>query len=111
MDGPMTIQEMKYTPSPQQFKRMTTAELRDAFLIENVFVPAQITLHVLDLDRVIVGGAMPTNAPLELGAPPAIAEEFFNARRELGILNIGGSGSVKVDGETHQLARLDMLYT
>ena len=111
MDGTMTKQEMKYTPSPQQFKRMTTAELRDGFLIEDIFVPAQVTLHVLDLDRVIVGGAMPTNDRLELGAPAAIAEDFFNARRELGILNIGGSGSVKVDGETHKLGRLDMLYT
>jgi 4-deoxy-L-threo-5-hexosulose-uronate ketol-isomerase len=110
MDGTMTVNEMRYTPGPQQFKRMTTAELRESFLIENIFVPGEVTLHVLDLDRVIVGGAMPVDASLELGAPPAIAEEFFNARRELGILNIGGNGSVTIDGEQHLLAKLDMVY-
>lgn len=107
----MNITEMRYSPSPQQFKRMTTKELRESFLIESVFSPGAINLHVLDLDRVIVGGAMPLQSPLELGTPPAIAEEFFNARRELGILNIGGGGSVTVDDETHAVGRLDMIYT
>ena len=107
----MKVSQMRYLPGPQQFKRMTTAELRENFLIENIFEPGEITLHVLDLDRVIVGGAMPVDAPLTLSAPPAIAEEFFAARRELGILNIGGVGIVEVDGEQHALGRLDMLYT
>jgi 4-deoxy-L-threo-5-hexosulose-uronate ketol-isomerase len=106
----MNITEMRYAPGPQQLKRMSTEELRTNFLIERVFVPGEINLHVLDLDRVIVGGAMPLQSPLELSAPPAIAEEFFNARRELGILNIGGSGAVTADSETHQLGKLDMLY-
>lgn len=106
----MTTSEMRYTPSPQQFRRMNTAELRDAFLIDNIFVPGNVTLHVLDLDRVILGGAMPTDKELELGAPAAIAEEFFLARRELGVLNIGGNGAVMVDGEKHALGKLDMVY-
>jgi 4-deoxy-L-threo-5-hexosulose-uronate ketol-isomerase len=101
---------MRYAPGPQQFKRMTTEELRASFLIESVFEPGEVTLHVLDLDRVIVGGAMPIKTALELTAPPAIAEEFFNARRELGILNVGGSGTVTVDSEDHNLAKLDMIY-
>jgi 4-deoxy-L-threo-5-hexosulose-uronate ketol-isomerase len=110
MDGTMKVSEMRYAPGPQQVQRMTTDELRKSFLIERVFEPGEIHLYVLDLDRVILGGAVPLQQPLELSAPPAIAEEFFNARRELGILNIGGGGSVSVDGESHQLNKLDMLY-
>jgi 4-deoxy-L-threo-5-hexosulose-uronate ketol-isomerase len=106
----MNTTEMRYTAGPQQIKRMSTDELRASFLIERVFVPGEINLHVLDLDRVIVGGAMPVQSPLELSAPPAIAEAFFNARRELGILNVGGQGSVLADGARHQLSKLDMLY-
>jgi 4-deoxy-L-threo-5-hexosulose-uronate ketol-isomerase len=111
MDGAMKVSEMKYSPSPQQFKRMTTAELREAFLIEDIFVPGEISLHVLDLDRVILGGATPLDKPLALEAPPAIAEEFFNARRELGILNVGGNGSVQIGSDEHSLGKLDMIYT
>jgi 4-deoxy-L-threo-5-hexosulose-uronate ketol-isomerase len=107
----MNITEMRYMPGPQQFKGMTTAELRESFLIESIFTPGEINLHVLDLDRVIVGGAVPLQMPIELTAPPAIAEEFFNARRELGILNVGGAGEVKIDGDEHRLEKLDMVYT
>ena len=110
MDGTMKVSEMKYAPAPQQVQRMTTDELRENFLIERVFEPGEINLHVLDLDRVILGGAMPTQTPLELAAPPAIAEEFFNARRELGILNVGGAGTVTIDGEKNALNKLDMVY-
>ena len=111
MDGEMNVSEMRYTPAPAQLRQMSTAELRAHFLIERVFVPGEINLHVLDLDRAIIGGVMPTTEPLELAAPPAIAEDSFNARRELGILNIGpGGGTVEIDTARHQLARLDMLY-
>ena len=106
----MKNSEMRYTPGPREFERMTTEELRATFLIEKVFEPGELTLHMLDLDRVIVGGVVPLDSPIELGAPPAIAEEFFNARRELGVLNIGGKGTVSVDGEKHALGKLDMIY-
>lgn len=110
MDGTMKASEMRYAPGRNEVRRMTTAELRENFLIERIFEPGEITLHILDLDRVILGGAMPLRNALELGAPPAIAAEFFNARRELGILNIGGAGSVTVDGDTHTVGKLDMIY-
>lgn len=111
MDGKMNMSEMRYTPGPAQVRHMSTDELRANFLIERMFAPAEINLHVLDLDRAIIGGVMPTHEPLELKAPPAIAEETFSARRELGILNIGpGSGSVDIEGTRHSLGKLDMMY-
>ena len=106
----MKVFEMRYMPGPQQVARMNTAELRENFLLENLFAPGDITMYALDLDRVLVGGAVPTDAPLELEAPPAIAADYFAERRELGVLNIGGAGTVTVDGKQHRLEKLDMLY-
>jgi len=106
----MKVFEMRYMPSPQQVARMNTAELRENFLLENLFTPGDITMYALDLDRVLVGGAVPTDAPLDLEVPPAIAADYFNERRELGVLNIGDAGAVTVDGKQHRLEKLDMLY-
>ena len=60
-------------PGPQQVARMNTAELRENFLLRNLFTPGEITMYAIDLDRVLVGGAVPTDGVLELAAPPAIA--------------------------------------
>jgi len=101
---------MHYLPGPDAVRRMNTDELRDAFLVAGLFVPGAVTLRAIDLDRVIVGGAVPLAEPLRLEATEAIAAEFFTERREVGILNIGGAGSVTADGERHALGRLDLVY-
>lgn len=89
---------------------MNTEELRGAFLIENLFRPDVVTLHAVDLDRVIVGSVVPTKQPLELGAPEAIAADYFTERRELGVLNIGAAGRVIVDSTSYELGNRDCLY-
>lgn len=101
---------MRYMPSAQQVSRMTTEELRATFLVDDLFVPGQVVLHAIDLDRVIIGSAVPAKQPLSLGAPEAIAAEYFAERREIGILNIGGPGRVQVDGTAHELNTRDALY-
>lgn len=106
----MKTNDLRYLPGPQQMSRMTTDELRASFLIENLFEPGEINLQAIDLDRVLVGGAVPLQKPLGLQAPPAIAADFFNERRELGVLNIGAAGRVKIAGEAFPLAKLDMVY-
>ena len=106
----MTKDQMRYTPHPDQVKRMTTEELRSAFLIEDIFRPDQVVLHAIDLDRAVLGGAMPVTGWLTLEAPPALDADYFTERRELGILNVGGPGSVRVGEQTHALARKDGLY-
>lgn len=97
-------------PSPREAAILDTTELRAAFLLENLFVPGEIHLVYTDLDRAIVGSAIPTTHPLELGNDDALKADFFSQRRELGILNLGEPGSVVVDGSTHELARHDCLY-
>jgi 4-deoxy-L-threo-5-hexosulose-uronate ketol-isomerase len=101
---------MHYLPGTEQVRRMTTDELRAAFLVGGLFTPGAITLRAVDLDRVILGGAVPTDAPLRLQPGPELDTPTFLERRELGVLNIGGAGTVTVDGQTHALEKLDLLY-
>ena len=101
---------MHYLPSPAETRRMDTAELRDRFLVGGLFRPGEVTLRFVDLDRVVVGGAVPAGGPLVLSAPESMAADYFCERRELGVLNVGGAGSVTVDGERHPLAFRDGLY-
>jgi len=90
---------------------MTTDELRAAFLVQGLFVPGTVVLRHVDLDRVVLGGAMPTTEGLRLEAPESLGAEYFLERREIGVLNIGaGAGRVTVDGATHALAPRDVLF-
>lgn len=79
---------------------MTTAELREAFYVPSLYVPGQIRLRFTDLDRFVVGGAVPADRPLVLENHKETGRSFFLERRELGALNTGGSGSVTVDGKS-----------
>ncbi len=101
---------MQYLPNPQQLRQMDSAQLRENFLVEELFQPGSVNLRFLDLDRVVLGGIVPTGEPLRLEASEALAAEYFTERREVGVLNIGGAGQVSVDGERHALDRLDGLY-
>lgn len=85
-------------------------ELRSHFLIEDLFRPGEIVLHYVDLDRVVVGSAVPTTEALSLPGGEIIASEHLCQQRELGILNLGQSGSVQVDGVRHTLKSGDCLY-
>ena len=101
---------MHYLPGPAETRGMTTEQLRAAFLVQGLFQPGALSLRHIDLDRVVLGGAVPTEAPLTLEAPESLAAEFFLERRELGVLNVGGAGTVTVDGASHALGKRDVLY-
>jgi len=93
-----------------RYSRMTTAERRETFLLEGMFAPGAIDLAYVDLDRTVIGSAVPTGAPLKLETQPELRAEYFCERRELGVFNAGGAGSVEVDGVTFELDKLDCLY-
>lgn len=93
-----------------RYPRMTTSELREAFLLEDLFRTGEINLSYVDLDRAVIGGAVPTSSPLMLDTHPELRSDFFLERRELGILNVGGAGSVTVEGAAFALGKLDCLY-
>ncbi|HEX8359067.1 MAG TPA: 5-dehydro-4-deoxy-D-glucuronate isomerase [Longimicrobium sp.] len=101
---------MHYLPSPEQTRRMTTEELRNSFLVPDLFQPGAATLRFVELDRVVLGGIVPVDGALRLDAPPEMAAEFFLERREAGILNVGGAGRVTADGTEYAMAARDGLY-
>ena len=93
-----------------RYPRMTTAELRESFLVDGLDAPGELRLGYIDLDRAVVGMAMPRATPLALPADPLLRADFFLERREVGVLNIGGPGRVRVDGQAWALDPLDCLY-
>lgn len=97
-------------PSPRETAILDTEALRSAFLLENLFSDGEITLVYTDQDRAIVGSAIPLETPLALETSDELRAAYFCERRELGVLNIGSSGAVSVDGEEFPLALRDCLY-
>jgi len=93
-----------------RYRTMTTEELRETFLIDNLFQPGQIGLVYVDLDRTVIGSAVPTGEALPLPTDDALKASYFLERRELGVLNVGSAGSVSVNGTRFELQKLDALY-
>ena len=95
---------------PVRYPRMTTHELRESFLINAIYQPGTIQLTYIDLDRAVVGMAVPLERPLVLSTSPELRAEYFTERRELGALNVGGAGTVHVGSSTYELDNLDLIY-
>ena len=93
-----------------EFPQLTTDQLRDNFLIESLFKTGTIQLVYTHYDRVITGGVLPGPAPVQLPTYDNLKTPYFLDRRELGVINVGGPGSVTVDGARHDLNKLDGLY-
>lgn len=102
--------ETHFLADPQRYPRMTTQELRASFLLSSLFVPGDLRLAYIDLDRTVVGMAVPLDASLSLPAPALLRAADFLERRELGALNIGGKGKIQTEGKTYNLDHLDCLY-
>jgi 4-deoxy-L-threo-5-hexosulose-uronate ketol-isomerase len=97
-------------PDSIRFKTRSTEELRASFLLESLFVEDSLDLVYVDADRTVIGSAVPSSAPLSLPCPDELRAASFLERRELGVLNIGGAGTVHVDGRPYSLDKLDALY-
>ena len=95
---------------PVRYGLMNTEELRETFLLEDFFEPGKIEFAYVDLDRTVIGSAVPVSEALSLETEPELRAEYFLERRELGVLNVGGAGSVVVDGTEYTLDKLDCLY-
>lgn len=102
--------EIRFTQSPSETAAMQTQALRDHFLITNLFVDNAINLTYTHYDRVIIGGVKPIKEAVVLPNPAELRAEYFLERRELGIINVGGSGKVIADGQNYAVAKMDCLY-
>lgn len=101
--------ETRYTTGQNEYKRMTTDELREAFLVD-LFIDGELNLLYCEVERSIVGAAVPATGSLKLEAGAELAADYFCQRREVGVLNIGGNGTITVDGTEYQMENLDGLY-
>jgi len=102
--------EVRYLPDPVRYKTLGTPELRSNFLIEELFVPGSVRLVYCSVDRTIVGSAVPTLKPLQLEGGSELASEYFAERREIGVINIGEPGTIRVDEKEYELGHSDFLY-
>lgn len=103
---------MKVLPAvdPVRAKSMNTSELREAFLLEDLFQAESMKLTYSEIDRAVAGAAVPVKEKLPLQTSKELAADYFAQRREIGVLNIGGLGQISVDKKVFVLANRDMLY-
>ncbi len=104
------LMEVRFQNSPKETSTMTTKELRDNFLVQGILQNDELKLVYSHYDRVIIGGAKPVNTTLELPNEPELKANFFLERREIGIINVGGKGSVIADGASYELDKLEAIY-
>ncbi len=106
--------DIRYSCNQRDFKRYTTEETRAEFLIERLFVPDEVTAVYSHVDRMVTLGVMPVSDTLPIDKGIDVWKNFgthyFLERRECGMFNVGGAGSVTVDGETYDLGYKDCLY-
>ncbi|CAM3460470.1 5-dehydro-4-deoxy-D-glucuronate isomerase [Erysipelothrix anatis] len=102
--------ETRYAASPREMERLNTTELREQYLVESIFIPGDILLTYTHNDRMIFGGVTPTTTPLEIVLSTELGVDYFLERRELGVINIGGSGSITIEGETFAMEKQDGFY-
>ncbi|MGU8253862.1 5-dehydro-4-deoxy-D-glucuronate isomerase [Clostridium perfringens] len=100
----------RYANNPKDSKRYDTEELRENYLVKDIFKDDQIELVYSHVDRIIFGGIKPVYKELKLEAGKEMGVDYFLERRELGIINIGGKAIVTIDGTEYELKEKDGLY-
>ncbi len=106
--------DIRYSTGKEPFKRMTTDELRDEFLIQNIFKADDISCVYSHVDRIVVMGCMPVKE--EVSADKGIdtwknfGAHYLLERREMGVINIAEKGTVKVDGKEYEMNHFDCIY-
>ena len=102
--------EQRYATSPEHIPGMDTAELRQRYLVQDLFVDDEVKAVYTHHDRVVLAGISPITTALVLPGFPEIRSDYFFEHREAGIVNVGGRGTVVVDGTTYDLAHGSCLY-
>ena len=105
-----TNYEIRYASHPEDAKHYDTSRIRRDFLIDRVFAENEVNLVYSMYDRMVVGGAKPVGEELLLEPIDPLKAPFFTTRREVGIFNVGGSGTVKVGTEEFHLDYKEALY-
>ncbi|MDO8882540.1 MAG: 5-dehydro-4-deoxy-D-glucuronate isomerase, partial [Pseudotabrizicola sp.] len=104
------MMDVRYGGNPADVMTATTDRLRADYMVEGAFAPGQLRLTYTHVDRMILGGAVPTDTPLVFGDGADLGTEFFFSAREGGLANLGGPGVVTVDGNDYAMGNRDILY-
>lgn len=106
--------DIRYSTGPNEVKHYTTEQLRNEFLIEGLYKADEVISVYSHVDRAVVLGIMPTNEEVAIDKGLDTWKNFgthsFLERREVGFFNIGGAGSVTVDGTHYAMASKDCIY-
>jgi 4-deoxy-L-threo-5-hexosulose-uronate ketol-isomerase len=102
--------QIRFESSRKEVSKMNTDLLRENFLVDNIFETNKTRFVYSHYDRVILGGVMPTTAPLHLPNFDALKANYFLERREIGIINIGGEGIITAGGKDYNISKLGCLY-
>ena len=105
-----TNYEIRYAAHPEDAKSYDTQRLRRDFLIERVFAQDEVNMVYSMYDRMVVGGAMPVGEVLVLEAIDPLKAPYFTTRREVGVFNVGGAGTVQVGDDMFDLDYKEALY-
>jgi len=102
--------KLLYSSDHRSYVRMNNEGIKESFVIEDQFPLGELTMTYTDVDRAVVGSAVPTSSALNLPTHKELASEYFCERRELGIINIGGEGTILADGIEYAMDARDSLY-
>lgn len=102
--------DKRHATHPELIPHLDTDGLRRHYLISELFVADRISLTHSQVERMIVGGALPVSRTLTLDHVAELAKGPLLERRELGVINIGGEGCVSVDGNSVTLLPREGLY-
>ena len=102
--------EIRFQNSPKETAAMNTDELRSNFVCAPLMQDDALTLVYSHYDRMIIGGAKPVHTTVILENEEELKAGYFLERREMGVINVGGSGIIMVNGNAYQLDNLDCLY-
>lgn len=102
--------DIRYSVGPDELKTLNTDELRKKYLIEEVFKDNALTVTYCNDDRIMVLGAKPLDAKVEINISGGIGSDYFLQNREMAVINIGGEGTIVLDGVEHGMVQYDGMY-
>ena len=102
--------DIRYSVGPDELRNLNTDELRKKYLIEEVFQDNALTVTYCNDDRIMVLGAKPLDSKVEINISEEIGSDYFLQNRELAVINIGGEGTIILDGVEYEMVQYDGMY-